>query len=346
MDSLTQATLGAAVAHTCWHRQLGRTALLWGLALGTLPDTDVILYPVLNDIQRLYWHRGESHSVFFLVLGSLLIGWLLWKSRWKEVLSPRRAITGIFLIFVTHVTVDYFNVYGTQLLAPISRHGFGHGNMFIIDPLFTLPLLIGIIMAGIFKGHTGNRANLTGVILSSIYALFSLVSHAYADHTFKQQLRTRNIEVLRSMTGATPMNTLLWRHVARTPEGLLIGYFSIIGDNPHDKIHFDLIPRNENLIESYKGQANVKTVEWFSQGFWVAWEKNGILNMSDLRFGEFRFNETDPPENWQYIFTWKITPDPYVLSLEPMSVKNGKEALRSLWRRLSGTENVVISSQN
>jgi inner membrane protein len=63
MDSLTQATLGAAVTHAVWHRPLGRKALGWGVALGTLPDLDIVIYPWLDQVQRLYWHRGESHSL-------------------------------------------------------------------------------------------------------------------------------------------------------------------------------------------------------------------------------------------------------------------------------------------
>ena len=73
MDSLTQATLGSAVAFACWHRQLGRRSLPWGAALATLPDLDVLFYPLLDETQRLYWHRGESHSIWFILLGSLLL---------------------------------------------------------------------------------------------------------------------------------------------------------------------------------------------------------------------------------------------------------------------------------
>lgn len=336
MDSLTQATLGAAVAHACWHRQLGRRALLWGAALGTLPDLDIILYPVLDDIPMLYWHRGESHSIWFMLFGGLLIGWLLGKTRWKDKLTPRRAIAGMVLIFATHITIDFFNIYGTQLLAPFSRHGFGRGNMFIIDPLYTLPLIIGIIMAATVKGKIGVKANQAGIIISSIYVMFSLISHGYADHVFKQQLQEKNIEVHRSITGATPFNTLLWRHVARTDEGILVGYFSIIADSSENDILFDLVPRNERLIEPYRNQRNVRVVEWFSQGFWMANRKDGVLTMSDLRFGEFRSSENDSPETWQLFFTWEITDDPDLLEQKSPEVRDTSGALRSLWRRLTG----------
>ena len=324
------------MAHACWHRQLGRPALLWGAALGTLPDLDIILYPVLDDIHRLYWHRGESHSIWFAVLGGLLIGWLLLKTKWKEKLTPRRAMAGVILIFATHIAIDYFTIYGTQLLAPFSRFGFGHGNLFIIDPLYTLPLLVGILIAAIAKGKIGWKANWAGIIISSLYVLFSMASHGYADHVFKRQLEEKNIDVVSSITGATPFNTLLWRHVARTEQGILVGYFSIIADSPEDDVQFDMVHRNEHLVERYKDQRNVKTVEWFSKGFWVAEEKDNVLTMSDLRFGEFRSSESDPPEKWQYFFVWEITDDADILIQRSPRIRDRRAAMNILWKRLTG----------
>ncbi len=335
MDSVTQATLGAAVAHLCWHKQLGRKALLWGAALGTLPDLDIIAYPFLDGIQRLYWHRGESHSIWFAVFGGLLIGWLVRQGRMKHSLSVYHAMAGVLLIFATHILLDYFTVYGTQLLAPFSRYGFAHANLFIIDPLYTLPLLAGILIAAAANGRTGWRANAAGIAVSSLYVLFSLTSHAYADRVFKEQLRAKNIGVIESITGATPMNTLLWRHIARTEKGLLIGYFSIIADSPEDEIRFDFVPRNEHLIAPYRGQPNVDVIEWFSKGFWVAQKKDNVLTLSDLRFGEFRASENDSPDTWQYIFVWEIPDDPDTLLQRSRAIKDGRAAVSLLWRRLT-----------
>jgi len=59
VDSITQAALGAAVAEAgMGGRRLGNKAILWGVALGTLPDLDVVVYPWLDHIERLEWHRG------------------------------------------------------------------------------------------------------------------------------------------------------------------------------------------------------------------------------------------------------------------------------------------------
>ena len=344
MDSLTQAALGAAVAYVCWHRQLGRFSLILGGSLGTLPDLDILVYPFLDDVQRLYWHRGESHSIWFVICGGLIFGLILNTLWGRKQLSIRRAIAGVFIVFATHIIIDYFTVYGTQLLAPISRYGFARGNMFIIDPLYTIPLLAGIIGAGAVKGKVGWLVNVAGISLSSLYAIFSLLSHAHADHIFKHQLAARNVTVLNSMTGATPLNTFLWRHVARTPDGFLIGYFSIIGDDPDTPIRFDYVPQNADLIEDYKGQRNVKTIEWFSKGFWRASKKENAVTLSDLRFGELRFSENDLPDKWQFIFAWSITGNPDRLVRQSPTIRNSKAALSILWGKLIGTPTITDGS--
>ncbi len=336
MDSITQASLGAAVAHVAWHRPLGRKALLWGAFFGTLPDLDIIFFPFFDDVQQLYWHRGESHSIFFILIGGALFGALMWHIRWKTKISLKRAIVGIALILATHVLIDYFNIYGTQFFAPISRTGFSLGNFFIIDPLYTVPLLLGIIAAAFSRTGQGYRFTWVGLTLSSLYVLFSLFSHAYADSVFKRQLEAQQIGVKASYTGATPMNTLLWRHVALTDSGILIGYFSVIADSAEEEIDFVRVQRNEELIAPYRGQRNIEAVDWFSNGFWVAEEIDGVVTMADLRFGELRTEPDDPPEKWQYVFTWEIAGNPDSLPQRSIKLNDSRRALDALWARLIG----------
>jgi inner membrane protein len=310
MDSVTQATLGASVAHLCWHKNLGRKSFVYGAVFGTLPDLDVILYPFLNGVQRLYWHRGESHSIFFIILASLLFLWLFKKKAKDYDLSPIRLYTGFFLILLTHILIDYFTVYGTQLLAPLSKYGFARGNFFIIDPLYTAPLIIGILASLFLKADKRFKANSTGVVISCIYTVFALLSHSYADNIFKNKLKTDNVKVIDSITSATPMNTLLWRHITRTEKGILIGYYSVIGKNGKDEIRFDFVDQNKELLKDIENQANVEAVKWFSKGFFVAQKKNNVLRMSDLRFGELRPYENAKPDTWQYVFTWELDDGP------------------------------------
>jgi inner membrane protein len=336
MDSVTQAALGASVAHLFWHRNLGRKAFALGAVIGTLPDLDIVFYPFLNGVQRLYWHRGESHSVFFVFLASFFICRFFQKKAAQYNLSCANFFTGLFFIFATHIALDLFTVYGTQIFAPLTRYGFAIGNFYIIDPLYTIPLLAGILTALNTDLKKGLTANTAGVVLSSAYIVFSLSAHSHANQIFCKSLEDKNIKVFDSITSATPMNTILWRHIAQTEKGLLIGYYSLINNTSKDQIEFDLVKKNEELIKQIENQPNVKAVNWFSKGFWTAEMKNGILTLSDLRFGELRPHEKASPDQWEYIFTWELNENPTSLETSTDKNINYKDALAVLWKKFKG----------
>ena len=48
VDSLTQATLGAAVGELVLGKRLGNRAIAWGALVGTLPDLDIIFTPLFD----------------------------------------------------------------------------------------------------------------------------------------------------------------------------------------------------------------------------------------------------------------------------------------------------------
>src|SRR6056297_1713665 len=163
MDSITQAALGASLAGAVAGKTLGRPVLLIGAALGTLPDLDVVIdygTAVANFTQ----HRGFSHSLFILFPLSFLIAYAL--HRWRPALSYSRWLGVSALILLTHPLLDAFTTYGTQLFWP-SGPPIAINSIFIIDPLYTLPLLAGVLVF-LFRGpHT--RSVTAGLVLSTLY---------------------------------------------------------------------------------------------------------------------------------------------------------------------------------
>jgi inner membrane protein len=330
MDSITQATLGASVAHLIWQKPLGRKALFLGAVFGTLPDLDVLAYPFLDPIQRLYWHRGESHSILFIFLISLLLAYLFHRRWWRKKIEFKQIFYGFLAIFATHVLIDYFTIYGTQLLAPFSRYGFAHGNMFIIDPLYTLPLLFGIVFTIFYNNPKPNRI---GLYISSCYALYSLLAHGYAHQVFARDLESKGIHVKQAITMATPFNTILWRHLAQTEDGLKVGYYSLL---TQEEIEYEDIAQNKALVLPYKNSANVEVIEWFSKGFWVAKKDGDRIRMSDARFGEIRANKDAKSEDWSYLFSWLIASNENKMQRAPRVEHNLNESFSLLYERAFG----------
>lgn len=340
VDSITQAALGTAVSYACWSKPLGRKALPLGFALGTLPDLDIVAYPLLDEVQQLYWHRGESHSIWFMILGSWLTAWLLRKVPWTKELTWRQAYWGTFAIHVSHVAIDVFTVYGTQLLAPFSRHGFGTNNFFIIDPLFTVPILLGILLALVWPSEKVRRvANLTGLALATIYTAWSFVSQAVANRAFAQALEAQGIEAQRTLTTASAFNTVLWRHLVETDDGFLIGYWSWFDDDDAS-IEFRLIPQNSETMTPVLESRSFQVVEWFSQGWWAVIEvEDNRAIMVDLRFGEIPTAPGQSVQELGWPFAWEF--DLNAGAEAPLrqiqrTIDDFDATFDLLWRRIGG----------
>ncbi len=97
MDSLSQVVLGASVGGAVMGRTLGRSALLGGALLGTLPDLDVLI-DYGDAVANFTEHRGFSHSLLVLLPVSLLLAWVL--QRWRPAITLWRwwAFTGLCLL--------------------------------------------------------------------------------------------------------------------------------------------------------------------------------------------------------------------------------------------------------
>src|SRR5690554_5097669 len=205
MDSITQAALGATLAGAVAGKTLGRSALLTGALLGTLPDLDVVIdygTAVANFTQ----HRGFSHSLFVLVPVGIMLALAL--HRWKPQLSLRRWLAFTLLILVTHPLLDTLTTYGTQLFWPIGPP-LATNSIFIIDPLYTLPLLVAVIIA--LARPAAVRVQTAALALSSLYLVWAAGAQALVDLHVGRELARQGLEDAPRMIQPMPFTTLLWR---------------------------------------------------------------------------------------------------------------------------------------
>ena len=149
MDSLSQIVLGGALAAAIAPAGHRRAALLAGAALGTLPDLDGIPLALLFDdpVLRMTWHRSISHSLFVLPFVAALVWWLYKRRGGRVAASPLRWFFAMQAALITHPVLDAFTVYGTQLWWPLKTPPTMWSSVFIIDPLYTLWLLIACVVA-------------------------------------------------------------------------------------------------------------------------------------------------------------------------------------------------------
>lgn len=139
MDSLTQAVLGAAVGEAVMGKKIGHKAAILGAIGGTIPDLDVLITPFLDEFQKISLHRGYSHSILFSLLGAFLFAYILSKMKWTKGIAFSKLWLFSFLAFFTHILLDAFTSYGTQLFLPFTNWRVSFDSISIIDPIYTIP---------------------------------------------------------------------------------------------------------------------------------------------------------------------------------------------------------------
>jgi inner membrane protein len=295
MDSVTQIALGAAVGEAVLGRRIGNRAILWGAIAGTLPDFDVFV-PLGDAVKDFTYHRSASHSLFVLALLTPLLVWLI--NRIHPSLREHRTrwLLLVYLVFATHVLLDSFTAYGTQIFWPFITTPVSWSTIFIIDPLYTLPLLIGVISALVMtrasnRGHLLNRA---GLVVSTLYLSWTVAAAAWADKTFAAALQAQNIRYEKLYTTPAPFNSLLWRAVVMDADGYYEAYYSLLDETR--EVRFSHYPSDRRLLRGIEQHWPVQRLQWFSHGIYSVTLQRRDIVISDLRMG------VEP----HYVFRFKV----------------------------------------
>lgn len=296
MDSLTQVLLGASVAAVAAPAAHRRAALLAGAALGTLPDLDGLPIALMtaDPVLRMTLHRGLTHSLLVLPLIAAAIWWLFRRfGHGRVAASPTRWFWAIQLALVTHPLLDAFTVYGTQLWWPFQPPPAMWSSLFIIDPLYSVWLLLGVVVAAwLGPRAAGRHALAAGLALSTLYIGWSLVAKGMVEREADRALVAMGLGDAPRLSVPMPATTVLWRVVAMTDGGYVEGFRSLVADR--GPMHFTAYTSDVAALRANAGVPAVQRLAWFNHGFMGAAVVDGQLQLSDLRMGSepdyfFRF---------------------------------------------------------
>ena len=303
MDSLSQLVLGAAVGEAVLGRKLGNRAILWGAIGGTIPDLDVLSGPFMSELGELIFHRGISHSLLFSVLFAILLGWLIHRfNKTTSLVTRKEWQMMLFLAFFTHVILDCFTVYGTQVFAPFSDYRVSWGTVAVVDPLYTIPLLLSLTITAflIRTKRTRRVVNYLGLILSTSYLLFTVYNKSRVQTVFENELKAQNIEVTRTITSPTIFNNILWSCTAETNDAYYVGLYSFYDTVP---VKFSRIEKQHTLLKNIDTDYTITKLRWFSDNFFTINNADGKLLFNDLRFGAYLNKEGNKTD---YIFSFHL----------------------------------------
>jgi inner membrane protein len=332
VDSLTQIVLGAAVGEAVLGRKVGNKAMLYGALAGTIPDLDALASNFTDTITAIEIHRGLTHSIFFAVLASPLFGWLISKIERKSGVGWKNWSWLMFWGLFTHPLLDSFTTWGTQLFWPLDIR-LAFKSIFVIDPFYTLPFLVFLILAMRRKKEDPKRAkfNRFGLIVSTSYLMLTLLLKFIAHQQFVEDLEQQGIFYSRIDTRPTPLNTVLWSANVEAEEDFLIGYYSFFDD---EKIRFESVPKNHHYLGSLKNDKNVQRLIDITNGWYSISEKDGFLYFNDLRFG--KLNPSDEDSNFAFSYKLILEDGSVRAEEEPKRPEDGKQILIDLWERIKG----------
>ena len=331
MDSLTQIVLGAAVGEVVMGRKVGNKAMLYGAIAGTIPDLDVLASHFTDTTRALAIHRGFTHSVVFSGLFAPVFGWIV--SRYESYKDLKSWTWLFFWAFVTHPLLDAHTTWGTQLFWPLDLR-LAFKTIFVIDPLYTLPFLICVILAMRRKRIDPKRRyyNQLGLWFSSGYLLITLILKWVTYRQFETALETQSIQYTDLSTRPTPLNTVLWSANVDTKNTYLLGNYSLFDSKP---ISFDSYPKNHHLLGDLAKNERIRRMIDISQGWYIISQEDGALYFNDLRFGLFSMQ----PGSMDFVFKYKISQDDsgiVTLTEVPKNNREGRKMLIELWEGIKG----------
>jgi inner membrane protein len=251
-----------------------------------LPDLDVLIRSQNDPLLFFEYHRQFSHSLIFIPFGGLLAAlaiWLLLKRRPPFAALYAAATVG----YATHGLLDACTTYGTVLLWPFSYRRFSWDLISIVDPIFTLILLIGLLPAWKRFRPTAARC---GLFLACGYLGLGWMQHQRILEFQGRVAAARGQVIERARAYPSFGNLLVWRS------------FYVNGD----RIHVDGLRRGLNGAEKlYPGNSvprfdlaalspqppsgsplaeDLKTYAWFTEGFL------GRLSENPWTLGDMRFS--------------------------------------------------------
>lgn len=234
---------------------------------------------------------------WYILLPTLLLGaWLLralWRDYWKRNLSMVQASykTWVWLFFwsiFTHPLLDCFTNWGTQLWQPFSDYRIQWNTVSVVDPMYTVPFMLCLIVASFFGRDRWIRLALcwAGIIWSCSFLGFTCWHKMRVDTIFEQSLQAKNIQYNRYMSCPAITTNVVWYGLAESDSAYYFGMYGF-NDRLAEFRKISTIPKNHHLLDPVGPDTRAGYfLRWMSNGYYNVLPGGGdTLVVNDLRFG-------------------------------------------------------------
>ncbi len=334
MDPLTQGALGAALPQATRSKNKTHVGIAGALGFlaGMAPDLDVLIRSETDPLLYLEYHRQFTHSLIFIPVGgaicALALHWLLGR-RWQ--LTYLQTFLFCTLGFATHAFLDASTSYGTVLFWPFSNERFAWSIISIVDPLFTVPVAILVVLAGLRRRPVLARIALAW---AGLYLTAGLLQHHAALAMGEEIAASRGHTPIRLEVKPSFANILVWRVIYETPDRYYVDAVRA-GVQPQvfpgvsiPKLDYD---RDLPWLDPASQQArDIERFRWFSNGF-VAEDPEHPNRVIDVRYSFV-------PNSVSALWSIQLGPEAPPTAHARYQTHRGqaRESLGILWRMVSG----------
>ena len=282
MDPVSQGTVGAAFAQSSANKTNIVKVGVIGFLAGLAPDLDILIRSESDPILFLEYHRQFTHSLFFIPFGSLIVALLIFLFV-KGSMTIKTVYIASFLGYATHGLLDACTSYGTLLFWPFSDERVTWNNISIVDPIFTIPILI-----------------LLGIAIKTKKRIFSFFAIGwiifYLSLGFFQYERTLSAAFkLADSRGHNPErmtlkpsfgNLILWKSIYQHEDTFYVDAIRSVQSITWclgDSIRiFDYENHLPNLDKESQQSKDIERFRWFSQNY-LGYDKEKSL-ITDIRY--------------------------------------------------------------
>ena len=282
MDPLSQGTVGAAFAQSTANKNNIFKIGIIGFLAGLAPDLDVLIRSSNDPILFLEYHRQFTHSLFFIPFGSLIVTLLIFPLV-KRSMGFKTVYLASLLGYATHGLLDACTSYGTQLFWPFSNERVTWNNISIIDPLFTIPVLIFV---GTAIKTRKRLFSFFAIGWAAFYLSLGFVQYERTLSVAIELAHSRGHNAERLTLKPSFGNLILWKSIYQHEEKFYVDAIRTVrsstwcsGENIR---MFDYQQHLPDLDEDSQQKKDIERFRWFSQDYLGFDEEKNLV--TDIRY--------------------------------------------------------------
>ncbi len=332
MDPLTQGAVGAALPQATRNRtQVGIAGAL-GFVAGMAADLDALIRSETDPLMFLEYHRQFTHSLIFIPVGGLLcalaLHWILGRS-WR--LTYLQTFLFCVLGYATHAFLDTCTSYGTMLFWPFSDERFSWSIVSIVDPLFTVPVIVLVVLAGLRRKPVLARFALAW---AAFYLMLGALQHHAALAMGSEIAASRGHSPIRIEVKPSFANILVWKTIYETADRFFVDAVRPgIRPRAFSGVSVPKLDRGRDMpwLDPASQQAqDIERFRWFSDGF-VATDPEHPNRVIDVRYSFV-------PNDVRALWSIELAPEapPAAHARFRTHRERARESLGTLWGMVSG----------